>query len=84
MQMLTMNWYLSVWKLPKFSAVINRRAAAANRPTTAGRKPWKTASTIGCFWYFRKNLLMAIIRMNDGSTTAKVAVAEPRIPQMWL
>ena len=34
---------------PKFSTFINTKAADANKPTTAGRKPLKIASTIGCF-----------------------------------
>lgn len=44
---LMMNWYLSVTALPKFSSFINSRAAAANKPITAGRKPLNTDSTNG-------------------------------------
>ena len=58
---------------PKFSTFISTRAAEASSPTTAGRSPLNTDSTTGCFWYFKKNLLMVSIRMNDGNTTANVA-----------
>ena len=43
-----------------------------------------TASTTGCFWYFKKNRLMITINMNDGKTTAKVAMQEPNIAQLSL
>ena len=36
-------------QLPKFSLFIKTRAAAASKPTTAGRNPLNTASTAGCF-----------------------------------
>ena len=77
---LMMNVYRSVLKLPKFSAFISSKEADASKPTTAGRSPLKTASTEGCFWYFKKNLLMSNIRMKEGNTTAKVAVHEPSMP----
>lgn len=77
MMQLTINEYISSLGELKFSVFINIKAADARRPTTAGRNPLNTASTAGCFWYFRKNLLIANIRMNEGSTTAKVAMTEP-------
>lgn len=46
---LTMNEYISSLGELKFSTFIKIKAAEANNPTTAGRKPLKTASTIGCF-----------------------------------
>ena len=63
----------------KLSGVINNRVAAASRPTTAGRKPRKTDSTAWWCMYFMNILLMSIIRINEGNTKAKVAVAEPRM-----
>jgi hypothetical protein len=79
MMQLTINEYISSLGELKFSVFINTRAADASSPTTAGRNPLNTASTAGCFWYFRKNLLITNIRMNEGSTTAKVAMTEPHI-----
>ena len=69
--------YVSV---PKFSPFISTKAAEASSPTTPGRNPLNTAATDGCFWYFRKNLLIIIMRINEGSTTEHVATAEPSIP----
>ena len=63
----------------KFSRVHNNKVAAANNPTTAGRNPWKTEVTVRVCMYFMNILLMSIIRMSEGSTSAKVAVVEPRI-----
>ena len=63
----------------KFSRVHNNNVAAANKPTTAGRKPRNTLSTE---WWCMKRiniLAMSIIKMSEGSTSAKVAVAEPRM-----
>jgi len=73
----------------KFSSVIKSRAAAPNIPTTAGRKPAKTSCTAEVFIYFISILLMSTIRINDGSTSAKVAVALPKTaihvpnPALW-
>ena len=39
--------YLSSEGDEKFSESINTNAAAASKPTTAGLKPLKTASTVG-------------------------------------
>ena len=64
----------------KFSGVISNRQAAANRPTTAGRSPVKTCSTAGWCLNCIRNFEIISIRMNEGSTTANVAVAEPRMP----
>lgn len=77
MMLLIMKEYMSSSGELKFSAFIKTSAADANNPTTAGRSPLNTASTAGCFWYFRKNLLIVSIRMNEGSTTAKVAMHDP-------
>ena len=43
---LTMNCHQSVVGVEKLSAVHNNKVAAANSPTTAGRRPWKTLSTL--------------------------------------
>ena len=66
--------------LPKFSLFISNRAAAAKRPTTAGRRPWKVFSTALWFLYFIRNLLMISMSTKLGKTTAKVAMKLPRIP----
>ena len=66
----------------KFSGVISNNVAAPRRPTTAGRSPLKIDCTAGVFIYFRNIRLMSIMRMNDGSTRANVAVALPRIDIM--
>ena len=63
----------------KFSLLQSRRVAAASRPTTAGRKPVKTDCTNGVFIYFINMRLISIIRISEGSTKAKVAVAEPSV-----
>ena len=52
-QLMTKEYMSSLGEL-KFSEFINTSAAEASRPTTAGRSPLNTASTEGCFWYFRK------------------------------
>ena len=67
--------------LPKFSSFMSSKAAAANRPTTAGRKPWKVLSTALWFLYLIRNLLMISISTKLGKTTAKVAIKLPRMPQ---
>lgn len=77
-QLMTKEYMSSLGEL-KFSEFINTSAAEASRPTTAGRV-LNTASTEGCFWYFRKNLLMVSISRKEGSTTANVAIIEPKIP----
>lgn len=82
MMLLIMKEYMSLSGELKFSSFIKTRAADANNPTTAGRSPLNTASTAGCFWYFRKNLLIVSIRMNEGSTTAKVAMHDPNTPML--
>ena len=61
----------------KLSAVMSNRVAAANSPTTAGRRPVKTDCTRWVCIYFIKSLLISIIRMSDGNTNAKVAVMLP-------
>ena len=62
---------------PKFSLLQSSRVAAPNNPTTAGRNPVKIDLTVRVFIYFINILLMSIIRMSEGSTRAKVAVALP-------
>ena len=61
----------------KFSCVHNNRVAAASRPTTAGRRAVKTLVTVRVCIYFMNILLMRIIRISEGKTSAKVAVALP-------
>ena len=61
----------------KFSVLHNNKVAAANRPTTTGRRPAKTDCTTGVFRYLRNILLIRIIIINDGSTRAMVAVRLP-------
>ena len=63
----------------KFSLLQSSNVAAARRPTTAGRRPVKTDCTNGVFMYFMNILLIRIIRISEGSTSAKVAVAEPSV-----
>ena len=82
MMILIMKEYMSSSGELKFSAFIKTSAADASSPTTAGRSPLNTASTEGCFCYFRKNLLIVSIRINEGSTTAKVAMQEPSTPML--
>ena len=77
---LTMNCHQSVVGVEKLSAVHNNKVAAASSPTTAGRRPWKTLSTLWWYMYFMNILLMRIIRINEGSTSAKVATAYPNTP----
>ena len=67
----------------KFSGVINNKQAAASKPTTAGRKPVNTCSTMGWFLYCIKNFDISSMSINEGSTTAKVAVTEPKMPIQW-
>ena len=74
MMLLIMKEYMSSSGELKFSSFIKTSAADANNPTTA--------ATAGCFWYFRKNLLIVSIRMNEGSTTAKVAMHDPNTPML--
>ena len=78
-QLMTKEYMSSLGEL-KFSEFINTSAAEASSPTTAGRSQLHTASTEGSYWYFRKNLLMVSISRKEGSTTAKVAIIEPKIP----
>ena len=61
----------------KFSLFINSNAAAAISPTTAGRRPDMMLCTTIEFMYFMNNRQIRIIRMNDGNTSASVAVALP-------
>ena len=63
----------------KFSPLQSSRVAAANKPTTAGRRPVKTSCTARVFMYFINILLMRIIKMNEGSTRAVVAVSDPNM-----
>lgn len=65
----------------KFSLFIKSKAAAASKPTTAGRKALKTFSTDEWVLYFKRNLLMRNIKMKLGNTTAKVAKKLPNTPQ---
>lgn len=51
-----MNWYKLSWGVLKFSAVIRSNAAAANKPTTAGRNPAKTGFYRRMFLVFQKEL----------------------------
>ena len=74
----------------KFSLLQSNRVAAANKPTTAGRRPLNTDCTSGVFMYFINILLIRIIKMSEGSTSAKVAVTLPRMaivlpkPALWI
>ena len=63
--------------VPKFSGVISIIVAAPSSPTTAGRRPRNTLFTIGVSMYFMNILLINIINIIDGSTSANVAVALP-------
>ena len=63
----------------KFSLLQSSKVAAARSPTTAGRSPIKIDCTRWVFIYFMNILLMSIIKISDGSTKAKVEVAEPRM-----
>ena len=65
------------WGVEKFSAVHSNRVAAASRPTTAGRRPVKTEVTLRVCMYRINILLISIMRMSDGNTSAKVAMALP-------
>ena len=67
--------------VPKFSPFIRTKAAAASSPTTPGRSPQNTASTAGCFWYFKKKRLITTMRMKEGSTTDIVAIVDPNTPK---
>ena len=63
----------------KFSLLHSSSVAAASRPTTTGRRAAKTDRTTGASMYFMNSLLISIISTSDGSTSAKVAVALPRM-----
>ena len=63
----------------KFSLSNSRSAAAARRPTTAGRRPRKMFWTVSDFIYFISIFDMSIISISDGRTRANVAV---RLPSM--
>ena len=63
----------------KFSLLQSNRVAAASNPTTAGRRPVNMDCTNGVFIYFMNILLIRIINIREGNTSAKVAVTEPRI-----
>ena len=78
MIMLITNVKKTTNKKPKNTKNNKTKTTDASSPTTAGRSPLKTASTAGCFWYFRKNLLMVSIRIKEGSTTANVAMTDPQ------
>ena len=75
---LIQNRQASSFGVEKFSLVHSSNVAAAKSPTTAGRSPAKTLCTVGCFMYLMKSFEMRIIRMSDGSTSAKVDTQEPR------
>ena len=74
----------------KFSLLQRRRVAAANSPTTAGRRPLKIDCTRGVFIYFINIRLIRIMSISEGSTKAKVAVTEPSMaivspkPALWI
>ena len=76
---LTKNCQASSLGEEKLSAVHNNKVAAANNPTTAGRNPLKMLSTEWVCMYFINILLISIIKISEGSTSAKVATADPRI-----
>ena len=76
---LIQNCHGLVLGVEKFSGVINISVAAASKPTTAGRNPVKTLFTNGVFMYFMNILLIRIMRINEGSTKAKVAVILPKM-----
>ena len=76
---LTKNCQASSLGVEKFSEVHSNKVAAANNPTTAGRKPLKMLSTGRVCIYFINILLMSIIKISDGNIKAKVATTEPRI-----
>ena len=61
----------------KFSADSSNKVAAANRPTTAGRNPRKRLCTMWVCMYFMNILLIKIISVTEGNTSANVAVALP-------
>ena len=63
----------------KFSRVHNNKVAAASRPTTAGRRPRNTDVTVGVCMYFMNIMLMSTISISEGSTSANVAVIDPRM-----
>ncbi len=63
----------------KFSLLQRSRVAAAKSPTTAGRKPVKMEVTVWVCMYRMNILLIKTIKINEGNTNAKVAVAEPKM-----
>jgi hypothetical protein len=63
----------------KFSPLQSISVAAASNPTTAGRKPSNTFRTTSVLIYFINIFDINIIKMNEGNTNEKVAVAEPSI-----
>ena len=79
MAMLIQNCQGQMLGVEKFSFVQSRRVAAANRPTTAGRRAAKMFWTVAVFIYLRNMRAMRIIRMSEGSTKAKVATHEPKM-----
>ena len=64
----------------KFSGVMSISAAAAMSPTTVGRKSENMVSTKSVSRYFMRILVMVNISMNEGKTTANVAIALPNTP----
>ena len=78
--MLIQNCHASTSGLLKLSAVHSNSAAAARRPTTAGRRPVNTSSTTGWFLNLIRNRLMIIINMKLGRITEKVARNDPSTP----
>ena len=75
--MLIQNCHSFSVGVEKFSGVSSNSVAAPSIPTTAGRKPEKTDCTMLVCMYFKKSLLIIIIRMSEGNTKAKVATALP-------
>lgn len=59
--------------VPKFSGVMSISVAAPSKPTTAGRRPRNTFFTAGVSMNFKNILLMRIISISDGNTSANVA-----------
>ena len=72
----------SVCMLPKFSLLQSSKVAAANKPTTTGRRPAKILCITTVCMYFMNMRLMRIIRMNEGNTSAKVAMHEPAMAKV--
>lgn len=73
---------IQLFQSGKFSGVMNRIAAAPIRPTTVGRRSDMTPVNIALPLNFVYSLQRDRTMMNDGRTTATVAVNEPRTHKM--